>query len=194
MHVPGWPDPHLAELPATPWADLGCGRRKQPGAIGVDSVALTGVDVVARLEALPFRPGSLAGAHAHHVLEHVDDLASVMGQIHASLRPGGRLVASVPYFSSAGAYADPTHRRWFTYTTFEHFTAPTESGWQANRHTWFTGLHFRVLGRHLEFGRLHRLTGVEWLANRLPAVYENFLAHVAPARVLYAILGKPDTA
>jgi SAM-dependent methyltransferase len=150
------------------------------------------VDVLARLEAphLPFLPGSLGRVHARHVLEHLDDLAAVMSEIAASLRRGGRLSVEVPYFASVSAFADPTHRRWFTYTTFEHFTEPPATGWRAHRHTWFSTVRFRIEARRLIFGRAHRLLGVAWLANRFPGIYENLLAYWFPARALQVELVK----
>ncbi len=174
-------------VPAGPrCVDLGCGRRRQPGAIGVDLVPLPGVDVVAHLEAahLPFGDATLDTVLAFNVLEHLDDLPRVMQEIARVLRPGGRCVAEVPYFASPGAFADPTHRRAFTYTTFEHFTPPPACGWQANRHTWFGEAPFWVRRRRLVFGRLHRLLGLAWLANRLPGLYENFFVYWFPARAL----------
>ena len=171
---------------AGPTADLGCGRRPAAGAIGVDRVALPGVAVVARLDAphLPFRSGALGRVLARNVLEHLADVPAAVAEIHRVLRPRGRCSVEVPYFASVAAFADPTHRAWFTYTTFEHFEAPAEEGWQANRHTWFGAARFRVHRRRLVFGRAHRLLGVAALANRLPAVYENLLVYLFPARAL----------
>lgn len=166
--------------------DLGCGRQPAPGAIGVDAVALPGVQIVARLEArgLPIRRGSVEAVIARHVLEHVEDLPAAMNEIWEALQPGGRCLIEVPYFTSVSAFADPTHRRWFTFSTFEHFATQPQSGWQANRHVWFGTARFEILSRRMHFGRAHALLGIEALANRWPAVYENFLAYWFPARVL----------
>jgi SAM-dependent methyltransferase len=166
--------------------DLGCGRRPAPGAFGLDAVALPGVQIVARLDAphLPFRGASLDRVYARNVLEHLDDLVGVMGEIARVLRSGGRCTIEVPYFAGVSAHADPTHRRAFTYTTFEHFAAPPERGWQANRHTWFGPARFVVAARRLLFGRAHRVLGIAALANRRPALYENLFVYWFPARAL----------
>lgn len=172
--------------------DLGCGRQPVAGAIGLDAVRLPGVDVVARLDAkhLPFADGSVDRGYALNVLEHLDNLPAAVDEIARVLRPGGRCHVEVPYFAGISAFADPTHRRFFTYTTFEHFGVPPERGWQANRHTWFSSAHFRVEGRRLMFGRAHRLLGIATLANRLPAVYENLFVYWFPARALVLDLVK----
>ena len=177
--------------------DLGCGKAPRRGAIGVDVAPLEGVQVVARVGEgrLPFADAAAGSVYALNVLEHLDDLPRAMAEIWRVLWPGGRLEIEVPYFASVSAHADPTHRRTFTYTTFEHFAAPVVDGWRANRHTWFMGTtpaggRFRVLERRLRFGRAHRSLGIEWLANRWPAVYENLFAYWFPARALEVVLSK----
>ena len=166
--------------------DLGCGRRPQPGAIGVDSVALPSVSVVARLDArrLPFRDGAAYTVYALNVLEHLTDVPAAVSEVWRVLAPGGRCVVEVPYFSSVSAYADPTHVAFFTYTTFEHFCEAPDTGWQANRHAWFGQARFGIARRRLRFGRAHRMFGLEAFANRWPAVYENLFAYWFPARAL----------
>jgi SAM-dependent methyltransferase len=181
---------HPDGVPPGETLDLGCGRAPQPGAIGVDAVALPLVNVVARLDAprLPFLDGVASTVYVLNVLEHLADVPAAMGEIWRVLAPGGRCIVEVPYFSSVSAYADPTHVAFFTYTTFEHFCDPPVTGWQANRHAWFGGARFRVGRRRLRFGRAHRLLAIEALANRWPAVYENLFAYWFPARALEAEL------
>jgi hypothetical protein len=169
---------------------LGCGREKVPESLGLDFVPQPGVDMVAMIESLPLASGSVSGMYALNVLEHLDNLPIVMGEIWRVLSPHGWCRIEVPYFTSVSAYADPTHRRWFTYTTFEHFGPISTSGWQKNRHTWFGRTHFRIRTRRLVFGRTHRLLGICWLANRFPAVYENLFAYWFPARALLVELSK----
>jgi SAM-dependent methyltransferase len=182
--------PHPARQLVT--VDLGCGRRPVPGSFGLDAIGLPGVQVVARLDGphLPFRDASLDQAYALNVLEHLDDLVAIMDEIARVLRLGGRCTVEVPYFASVSAYADPTHRRQFTYGTLEHFAAPPEHGWSANRHTWFGQTRFQVTWRRLIFGRAHRLLGIASAANRLPRVYENLFVYWFPARALAAELVK----
>ena len=100
------------------------------------------------------------------------------------LRPGGECHVEVPYFAAVSAYADPTHRAWFTYTTFEHFGPPATSGRQAHLHTWFGSARFGIRRRRLVFGEAHRRLGLQALANRFPALYENLLLYLFPARSL----------
>lgn len=127
---------------------------------------------------------------ALNVLEHLDDLPRVMDEMHRALRPRGACTVEVPYFASVSAFADPTHRRWFTYSTFDHFAPAAHSGWQANRHTWFGSARFRIVRKRLGFGKAHRLLGLAALANRFPTLYENLFVYWFPARTLRVELQK----
>lgn len=167
--------------------DLGCGPRKHDGAIGLDHICLPGVDVVAELEGagLPFAAGSFTTIYAHHVLEHIRDLPAVMAELHRVSRPGARIEIVVPYYTCVGAFGDPTHVRFFTYYTFDHFSD------RPDMHTWFSDTRFHIRSRRIGFGRLHRLLGIAWFANRFPHLYENFLPYIFPARTLTVVLERP---
>jgi SAM-dependent methyltransferase len=160
--------------------NLGCGQRTIEGALGVDRVALPGVDVVADFDgaSLPFATGVIERVYAYHVLEHLHHLERAMDEIHRVCCDGARVMIEVPYFACVGAFGDPTHTRFFTYQTFRFWSAETD---QAN---WFTGARFEIARRRLAFGKVHRLLGIAWWANRFPHVYENFFAYWFPARLL----------
>lgn len=130
--------------------DLGCGRVKLPGYIGMDRLPLPGVDVVHDLEILPWPLGdsSFDFVHCSHVLEHLENLVAVMEEVHRILRPGGSLFVRVPYYRSPGAFQDPTHKRFFTEKTFEYFTPDGTSKLSALNY--YSKARFRVVS--LEFG------------------------------------------
>jgi SAM-dependent methyltransferase len=161
---------------------IGCGVHKMPDAIGLDITPLPGVDIALDLdrEKLPFPDNRFEKVYAHHVLEHIRNLADVLGELHRVCKPGAVIDIVVPYYTCVGAFGDPTHVRFFTYRTFEHF-AETED---KERYTWFSSTRFKIGPRHIGFGRLFRLLLIEFLANRLPNIYENFFAFSFPARTL----------
>lgn len=102
---------------------IGSGARKLPGATTVDVLELPGVDVVHDLDSMPwpFEAGSFDLVYAHNVLEHLDDQVSVMEEIHRLLKPGGRVVITVPYFRSVDAWSDLTHRHFYTAASMDTF-------------------------------------------------------------------------
>jgi ubiquinone/menaquinone biosynthesis C-methylase UbiE len=104
--------------------ELGCGETKRnPDAVGIDTRALRGVDVVAdALDALRSLPdGSVDSISSSHFLEHVDDLEAVLRESARVLRQGGRFLATTPHFSNPYFYSDPTHRGFFGLYTFCYF-------------------------------------------------------------------------
>lgn len=92
--------------------DLGCGKNKMPGFIGVDSLAFEGVDVVTDLtKRWPWDDNSVDEANSSHFLEHLDQMQRVhfWNELYRVLKPGcvARIVA--PHWSHSCAYGDPTH-------------------------------------------------------------------------------------
>jgi hypothetical protein len=106
--------------------DLGCGRNKQPGAIGVDNVSLETVDVVHDLLSVPypFPPGCAVEIILSHVLEHfsLTDINLIMNEVYRLLSPHGVVTISVPHAFSVAFHSDPTHKTRFTFETLYYFT------------------------------------------------------------------------
>jgi predicted SAM-dependent methyltransferase len=129
--------------------DLGCGDKKRPGAIGVDIVALPGVDIVATLDSIPLDDNFADIVYASHILEHVDSLVIVMEEVWRVLKPGGRVHVWSPHFSCPMyVWADPTHQRAFSSSTFDY--------WDPDSHmNYYSSSRFKVRKRqlHLQFER-----------------------------------------
>jgi SAM-dependent methyltransferase len=106
--------------------DIGCGRTKLEGSVGLDQFKHEGVDIVANLEEpLPIADGEYDMVFANQVLEHVGDLTSLLSEIHRILKPGGQLLAHVPYFRSSWAHIDPTHVRSYTLDSLDYYVEGT---------------------------------------------------------------------
>lgn len=102
--------------------DIGCGKKKLVGSIGLDHISLNEVDIISSLENhLPFSDSAFDLVFASQVLEHIQDLTLLLEEIHRILKPGGQLVAHVPYFRSGWAHIDPTHVRSFTINTLDYY-------------------------------------------------------------------------
>ena len=72
--------------------DLGCGRAKSPGFIGVDRFALPGVDLVVDLnKRLPFEDDSVDLISASHSLEHIENLMATMSELYRVCKHGAQI-------------------------------------------------------------------------------------------------------
>ena len=135
--------------------NLGCGRKKMPGAVNVDISAQVGADVVHNLAQLPWPLPSdtFREVHAMDVIEHLDDTLAAMGEIHRVCRGGALVHITVPHFSSANAFTDPTHRKQFSYFSFDYFDPAHQFAFYSQRALQARGCPHRVRAQPLEQAR-----------------------------------------
>jgi len=162
--------------------DLGCGRSRPAGWVGLDLSPHPGVEVVADLDSgLPFAEGVFAAVRLRHVAEHVADLTALMAEVHRVCRPGALVYLLVPHFSAAASYTDPSHRRHLGYFSFDYYCGLARDDFRP------LDFRFQMVHRRLRFGRLGRLGLAAW-ANRHPRAYEQHLAWWLPALEVEAVL------
>lgn len=177
--------------------DIGCGRAKAPGAVGVDVNTATDADVLsdASRQGLPFRADVFERVHINHIIEHVERPLALLEEIHRVCRSGAEVVGVTPHFSNPCSFADPTHRHHFSVMVFGFFRPGADAeaaGWRVwvNRLLecyypailFYTRARFDLVEMRLTFCRLHRLLGVAWFANRFPEIWEFHLSGVFRAR------------
>jgi SAM-dependent methyltransferase len=140
--------------------DIGCGKNKPPGAIGIDRVALPGVDVVHDLNSFPypFEDSSFDEIHATHVIEHLDSIVRAMEEIHRLARPNAKVVVITPHYSDSQSWNDPTHKWHLTTYSFRYFQKDYES-------SYYSTASFETEHIHIDMARLWRALGVERLIN-----------------------------
>ncbi len=101
--------------------DLGCGNQPYRvwyetlvlNPVAVDMIASAGVAALAGGSNLPFADSSFDTVLATEVLEHVPDVERTLAEIHRVLRPGGHLMATVPFVY-------PVHEAPHDYWRFTH--------------------------------------------------------------------------
>lgn len=169
--------------------DLGCGRAKLPGAIGVDHDRGAEPDVLHDLDTYPYPLPSnhFRIVNCQDVLEHIQDIGAFLGEIHRIAAHGAVVRVRTPHFSSWYAYNDPTHRHVLGYFALDRFTA---GGPFADRPPMF-----RYRKRRILFARTLRIVGIAGIANAFPARYEQLFAFTFPAENLYfelEVLKGPD--
>ncbi len=106
---------------------------KFQGAFGLDCRRGPGVDLVCDLEGdLPIKTDSVDVVHLSHIIEHIRNLVCFMEEVYRICRPGAQVQVIVPYYTSRGAFRDPTHVRFIAEDTFQYFEAPTDYGVKTN--------------------------------------------------------------
>lgn len=173
--------------------DLGCGRRKRPGFVGVDLVPGPEVDVVADLDGpLPFDDSSAAEAHCRSTIEHLRDPIGFLNEIHRVLRPGGRLHIFVPHFSNPYFYSDPTHQHTFGLYSFSYVCATVDQPFRRKVPAHYTDRRWRVVEQRLYFegrsrGGTLALRALGKLVNASEARQEFYERHLAWRLPCYAV-------
>lgn len=173
--------------------DLGCGRRKVPGALGLDRVQVEGVDIVHDLDVKPYPipSDSFDEIHARHVIEHVDSIGAFMAEIHRIGAHGARVHVSTPHYTWSGSWRDPTHKWHLATTTFQYFESGHLSGYYTDT------ARFEIVSIHVTLLSLWRYLGLQWLVNlpnRFPATkklrrfWEEYLCFVVRAKEMRAVL------
>jgi predicted SAM-dependent methyltransferase len=172
------------ESPTPRLLDLGCGRTKRPGAIGVDRNPVVGADVLADLDRTPYPFGvdSFDEILLDNVLEHLADVPATMRELFRIARPGALLIVKVPFFRSKWAAIDPTHRHFFTVASMSYFDS---------RHPFHDQYRYADIDLRVErvsfndgakyagaWGRVAR--PVARLANHHPERYELWLSQFIP--------------
>lgn len=104
--------------------DLGCGISKRTGYIGLDIAPLGEVDIVCNLEqGIPLRSNVATSVYSNQFLEHIQNTVLIMQEIFRICKPEAEVTLRVPYYTSIGAFKDPTHKSFFTEETFKYFSS-----------------------------------------------------------------------
>lgn len=103
--------------------NLGCGKKYLKGYINTDINKLVKADTYFNLNTFPypFKSNFADIILLDNVLEHVEDVVSVLEEIHRILKPSGVLEIYLPYGKSDGALQDPTHKHLFTEKSMDYF-------------------------------------------------------------------------
>lgn len=153
--------------------DIGCGKNKQAGHIGVDQYAMEGVDVVCDLSSgrWPWDDNSVESAHCSHFLEHLTNLNDKWERVHffnelyRVLKVGGTCTLIFPHWASTRYYGDPTHKEPFSEMGFYYLSkewreqqAPhTDSSVNPNGYAcdfqavWGNGMHGDLMTRSQDY-------------------------------------------
>ena len=166
--------------------EVGCGKDKNPEAIGLDSNPNSDADVIHDLNVFPypFENNSFDVIIADSVIEHLDNIIMVMEELHRICISDGVIRITVPFFGSWTAFTDPTHRHYFGIHSFDYFI----KGKDLFRYHYSNIQYEMKLTRYLK-GISGRLWFIDkftlWFANRYKYIYETRLAFIIPVEDIY---------
>ena len=162
--------------------DVGCGRNKRPGAIGIDRNRDSAADVICDIDRgrLPFRDDTFDEVWLVHVIEHVANVIATVEEAHRLSRSGARIVIETPHYTDFSSFCDPTHRWHLNSYSFRNFTEERDYSYYSRR---------RLRERRVKVVllRLWRYLGFEFAVNHSPAFrkfWEYYLCFVIRGKAI----------
>lgn len=166
--------------------DLGCGDNKLANKDKFPNYDFNGevigldfnepADVVHDLnKKLPFKDNTFDIVYTHHVLEHIENIINLLKEVHRILKKGGYFLICVPHISYLDSLGDLSHKRLFSYSSLDFMIFGKHSQLR-------TSEKFELIKRKIVFGKLHKILGIEFLANKFPHLYNGFFMGIFPAR------------
>jgi hypothetical protein len=167
----------LEPVPQPIKLDLGSGKKKKEGFLGVDSIAFEGVDVVCNLgeDTWPWESNSVEEVHCSHMLEHLKPRQRIhfANELFRVLKQGAKAQVITPHYASVRAYGDLTHEWppvvsfWYLYLNqkWREENAPHNTEYTCDfDHGYGFGLHPTVQARNQEYQNyavIHLLEGAQ---------------------------------
>ena len=160
--------------------NLGCGHKRTTGAVNLDITPDTNPDIVHDLNVKPwpFPDNQFREVVAYDVIEHLDDVIQTMEEIHRICCNGATVKITLPHFSCANAYTDPTHRHYFGRFSFDYVSGE-------NALNFYTKAIFKRRASQIIFYPSVANKLIRRIANRYAAPYEKRWAWMFPAWFLY---------
>ncbi|MEK6823649.1 MAG: methyltransferase domain-containing protein [Nanoarchaeota archaeon] len=160
--------------------NIGCGKNIKKEFVNLDSVNLPGVDIVHDLNEYPwpFKKDEFDEIYCSHVLEHLDNIIKPLEEIWRITKKNGLIRILVPISPSVWAFADPTHKQFYTYFTFNYFRPEDNLNY-------YSKARFNIKKRKVSFSKYLRL--VEILVNSseiTKKIWAFFLYFLFPAETL----------
>lgn len=160
--------------------NIGCGKNIKKNYINLDSVNLPEVDIIHNLNHYPwpFKKDEFNEIYCSHVLEHLNSIIEPIEEIWRITKDKGKIKILVPISPSVWAFADPTHKQFYTYFTFNYFRLKDNLNY-------YSKARFNIKKRKILFSKYLKL--IEVLVNSSETskkIWAFFLYFLFPAETL----------
>lgn len=168
--------------------DLGCGKDKHKGCLGVDIKETGSTDLILDLSkkhwSLP--SDSFEKVWCKDILEHMSKPVSFMEEVHRISKSNAEVHIRVPHFTNKNSWVDPTHKRPYSAFTFsDYFTS-------GGKYRYYTDATFKLKRLHIEVPASRRRPWSyigRYIANNHTGTYEDtVLRCLFPARSIQITL------
>jgi hypothetical protein len=131
--------------------DVGCGRNKRKGYIGVDIINSKDVDLIFNISKYPWpiKSDTAEEIVLDNVIEHIPDIVGIMNELHRIAKGNAVVEIIYPYWRSFGAYSDPTHIHYLNEYMIDYFLQPGSSNRTENKYSFYTNKYWSLLDRQL---------------------------------------------
>ena len=170
--------------------DIGCGKHKTQGAIGLDCNSGTDADVIHNLNNFPypFATNEFDLIIGNQVIEHVDDILAVMRELYRIAKPGAVIKLDTPHYTDVSSFRDPTHKHHLTCESFMYFTD------KRPEFAFYSDVTMRTRKIYVSLLKLWRVMGLEFLVNTpnyypslrfIRRFWESYLCYIMRGKNLY---------
>jgi ubiquinone/menaquinone biosynthesis C-methylase UbiE len=170
--------------------DLGCGKQKVPGSIGIDFNS-DFADVVHNLNQFPypFDDEEFDEVHIRNTLVLLDNPVGVMEEVYRICKKQSRIVVVQPYFRSVWNHVDPWIKNFGTVFSFSFYDPDDPICKRYEYSTARFATESIKFDEHIQNPRIIRRIIIK-LANRYPRKYELYLGHYFPLDTITTCLRK----
>jgi len=168
--------------------DIGCGNNKKKGFIGMDIITSSDIDIVGDVGkyGIPLKDNSVDEIFSFHFLEHVEDVMTIVEEIHRVLKIGGIVEIVVPHFSNIGSY-HWLHKTYWNARGLDMFEKIHM------HHRYCPNINLEILVRNIEFSekRKYKPTIFEKIMSIAHGtLYEKYLSSIIRAYQIRVIMRK----
>lgn len=177
--------------------DVGCGRNKVDGSVGIDRFSMDNVDKVHDLDSFPwpFKDNYFDRIIFKHSIAHLDNILKVMEEVHRIGKSGAIVEIITPHYSCDNYFTDPTHKHSMGYRSMNYVCGNIKN-WKYK----YVDVDFDLLDVYISFGEydvdfnineakkrinVHYILGIEYLINKIKRAYEKYFCFILPANTVY---------